>query len=175
MAETSTGAPRYQEHPLPGGGTAITAAAAISVLLILLALVVNNDGLRAVLLVGGLLVGPIVVLTLYSMVRYNKIELHDDRLVVGRDNTSLTDLDPVYGVRPAEEVLDRSTRDSLEVGVSPKRGDLRIMGRSWGRPKNGSEFVVVRDQSGGLHAIATRDAGSFTRALMLGLNDHGSA
>jgi len=154
----------YEEHPVPGGGSTVTAVWFAVVLAALLAFVVDNGTVLTVLLLV-VLVGFIVAVMISSTGRYFKISLDNNRLNIGRDSVELSDLDPAFGVRPAEDVLDDSMLASLEVGVSSKRGDLRIMGGGWGRPGNGSKFVVVRDRQDGLHVIATRNRGRFSQTL----------
>lgn len=157
----------YEEYPLPGGRR----KALISIVgLFLIGVALLVAGRLALLAVTALSIAVIALIVLLSAERYRRIQLYQDRLVVGRDTLMLALLDRGHGTLLGTDVLDDSTRSSLEIGFSNRRGDIRIMGGAYGRMANGSKWVVLRQLSGQRVVVASRKPDEFTAAMSSVLN-----
>ena len=151
----------HEEDALPGGRRTIRGVLGVAVAALLIAVVSSQFWLAyaagLVIVIGGI--------SMWSLRRYSSLQVTPDELRVGRDRLALADLDPNFGVRRGEDELTDGVRASLEVGLSSRRGDLNILGGSFGRPKTGSAWLVVQERNGQQHVIASRDAQALTTAI----------
>lgn len=151
----------YEENAIPGGRRTVLGVVGAAVLAVPISIALNQWGLFWLAVLVGV-VGGILLLSLHL---YSGIRVTADELAVGRDRLMLTTLDPAFGVQRGEDALPDDVRASLEVGMSSRRGDVRILGGAWGRPKTGSRWLVVRERSGQRFVVSSRHPDRLADAL----------
>lgn len=109
---------------------------------------------------GGLVllaaIGVHVAWVIWGIYRMNRIVLTGDRLVVGREAFTLSDIDIFFGVQPSLVLQPDETDRVEEAWPLPPNSEIRIAGGSWGR-RIGTTMLVLREaHSGRTVAVFTR-------------------
>ncbi|MET7905412.1 DUF3093 family protein [Streptomyces sp. NPDC005355] len=107
---------------------------------------------------------------------YNKVEIDQQTLRVGRERIPLTEFDPgsvaaslqaATSSRGQRFMTSAAAVDAPTPGLrAADRGESRIVGGGWGVPL-GMDSVVIRTRTGEGLRIATRDPQAFLAALAL--------
>lgn len=104
---------------------------------------------------------------------YNRIDIADGTLRVGRERLALTDIDPasvtaaLQAAKPSlgrQFVTSLNTIDAPVPGLRAASGEPRLVGGGWAVPM-GMDSVVIATRDGKALCIPTRDREAFLTAL----------